>query len=114
MLGLLRGIQKWDWRKGAKFSTYGLWWIRQSIRSGLECSRQIRLPAAVQDLLAKWKSESAAFFAENSRSPTPEELAERLGISMKRYAEIAGHLRDPVSLDAPVGNDMRADAGRRP
>jgi RNA polymerase primary sigma factor len=110
-LGLLRAIEKWDWRKGVKFSSYGIFWIRQSIRRGLGQARQIRLPAPVQELLAKVRRESTAFFVENSRSPTPEELAERLGISTERCAEIAGYLQSPVSLDAPVGNGLQA-AGR--
>jgi len=77
--------------------------IRQSIRRGLGQARQIRLPVYVQELVQKVKKETTAFIVENSRSPTPEEMAERLGISLLKYAEIANYLQDPVSLDASVG-----------
>jgi RNA polymerase primary sigma factor len=112
-LGLLRGIEKWDWRKGVKFSSYGLFWIRQSIRRGLEFSRQIRLPKDVQNLLAKLRTARTEFFLQNSRSPTPEELTERLGISMEKYAAIADYLNDPLSLDAPSRSRSRIDSSHQ-
>jgi RNA polymerase sigma factor (sigma-70 family) len=104
-LGLMRALDKFEWRRGFKFSTYATWWIRQAITRALqEKSRSIRLPPKVHDAAVRVRSAASELHAETGRRPTVEEIAERSGLEELRVDE-ALRLGDVVSLEAPVGDD---------
>merc|ERR1719460_25738 len=103
-LGLLRSIEKWDWRKGHRFSTYSTWWIRQAIDRGTSFSRVVRLPEHMRDNVRKLKKESTQFFVENQRTATPAEMAERMNMPEDKYNLVYKQLATVVSLDAPLKN----------
>jgi len=104
-LGLMRAVDKFEWRKGFKFSTYATWWIRQAISRALqEKGRPIRLPPRVHDAALKVKATAAELHAETGRRPSVEEIAERSGLEERRVDEVL-RLGDVASLEAPVGDD---------
>ena len=107
-LGLIRAVEKFEWRRGFKFSTYATWWIRQSINRGIaDKARTIRLPAHMHDSFANLRANRTSFLARNGREPTVEELAAAAGIDETRTEMMLSvlHLRDIASLDAPVGEN---------
>ncbi len=105
-LGLMRAVQKYDWERGHRFSTYATWWIRQAITRALaDKSREIRLPAHITEQSNKVIRARQELSQELNRDPTPAEIASRVDLAPERVQELLGYLTRPVSLDAPVGSE---------
>lgn len=111
-MGLMHAVQKFDWRRDLRFSTYATWWIRQAItRSIADKSRGIRLPAHITEQTSKLIRARQELAQRLDREPTPLELAETLGLRVQRVGELLAFLTRPVSLDAPVGGDTENSLG---
>src|SRR5687768_8833568 len=105
-IGLMKATEKFDYKRGFKFSTYATWWIRQAItRSISDYSRTIRLPVHVGETINRVKRTTHKLQQVLEREPTPEEIAECLGITVDKVRHVLEVARQPVSLEAPVGTD---------
>ncbi len=104
-LGLMHAVDKFDWRKGFKFSTYATWWIRQAIQRGVVAgSRLVRLPAPVRDAALRLQRVRMDLEARNGREPTVEELAAEAFVPVDQVIALRRHLGEPFSLDEPIGD----------
>ena len=111
-MGLMKAVDKFDYSKGYKFSTYVTWWIRQAITRGIaDTGRTIRVPVHMVETINKTLRMTRTLLQELGREPTPEEVADRLNVPVSRVREVLKISRDPVSLDTPIGEEDDSHLG---
>ena len=105
-IGLMKAVDKFEYRRGYKFSTYATWWIRQAItRSIADQARTIRIPVHMIETITKLKKTSRVMMQDMGREPTPEELAKKIGMPIDRVRKVLRIAKSPISLETPVGDD---------
>ena len=111
-IGLMKAVDKFEYRRGYKFSTYATWWIRQAItRSIADQARTIRIPVHMIETINKLVRTSRQMLAEMGREPVPEELAQRLSMPLEKVRKVMKIAKEPVSLEAPVGDEEDSSLG---
>ena len=111
-MGLMKAVDKFDYKRGYKFSTYATWWIRQAITRGIaDTGRTIRVPVHMVETINKTLRMTRTLLQELGREPTPEEVADRLGVPVSRVREVLKISKDPVSLDTPIGEEDDSHLG---
>lgn len=111
-MGLMHAIEKFDYRRGVKVSTYAVWWIRQSIaRAIADQARTIRIPVHMTENATKVLRERRRLYQKEGRDAQPAEIAARIGLPVARVEQVLSMVQEPTSLDAPVGEDGDATLG---
>ncbi len=111
-IGLMKAVDKFEYRRGYKFSTYATWWIRQAItRSIADQARTIRIPVHMIETINKLVRTSRQMLHENGREPTPEELAERLSMPLEKVRKVMKIAKEPISLETPIGDEEDSHLG---